>query len=63
MTLDEFEQQFRASLATTLDHLQAISLLANQIEIQKVEAGEALQNLTQLVEDFLTQERERNTSS
>jgi len=63
MTIDEFEQQFKASLATTLDHLQAMNLLMNQIEIQKVETGEALQSLTRLVEEFLNQERERNTSS
>lgn len=63
MTLDEFEQQFRVSLAATLEHLQAIGLLVNQVEVQKVEAGESLQRLTRLVEEFLNQERDRNTSS
>ncbi|EKQ67571.1 hypothetical protein OsccyDRAFT_3852 [Leptolyngbyaceae cyanobacterium JSC-12] len=63
MTIDEFEQQFKASLAITLDHLQTMNLLMNQMEIQKAETAEALQSLTRVVEEFLDQERERNTSS
>ena len=63
MNIKEFEQQFKASLATTLEHLQAINLLTQELEAQKVEAGESLQTLSRLVEEFLAQEQERPISS
>jgi hypothetical protein len=58
MNLDEFEAQFRDGVDITLNQLQTVTLLLSQLQIQHSAAGESLQNLTLLVETFITQQRE-----
>ncbi len=64
MDINEFESFIRDSIATTLDHLQAITLLAEELEAHSLAAGETLQNLSRTTEDFIAQQRrEQSTSS
>jgi hypothetical protein len=64
MEIDEFETRFQAAMDTTLNQLQGINLLLAQLETQNLAAGESLQSLSQLVEEFIDQQRrERSTSS
>ncbi len=64
MDINEFEIFIRDSIATALDHLQALTLLAEELEAHSLAAGETLQNLSRTTEDFIAQQRqERSTSS
>lgn len=64
MDINEFENFTRDSIATALDHLQAIALLAEELETHSLAAGETLRNLSRITEDFIAQQRrEQSTSS
>lgn len=60
--LDEFESRTRETIEQTLNHLHTASLLAGQLETQIVETGRSLQVLSQLIEGFVAQQRQRNNS-
>lgn len=63
MDINEFESLVRSSISTTLDHLQTITLLARELETHSLAAGEALQNLSRVAEDFIAQQRQEQSNS
>lgn len=63
MNLNEFETQFRDETDVALNQLQTVTLLIAQLQIQHDSAAESLQNLTRLVETFITQQREEQGSN
>lgn len=63
MNIDEFEAQTRDSLEKALNRLQtAISLLA-ALEMQVLESGHTIQDLSRVAEAFITQQRDSNSGS
>lgn len=63
MDINEFESFMRHSIATALDHLQAITLLSEELEARSLAAGETLQNISRATEDFITQQRQEQSTS
>ena len=63
MDINEFESFIRDSIATALDHLQAITLLAEELENHSLAAGETLQNLSRTTEEFIAQQRQEQSTS
>jgi hypothetical protein len=57
MNLEEFEAYYRDSMDETLNQLQAVTLLIAQVETKIADVGTSVQNLSQAVEEFITQER------
>lgn len=53
MNVEEFRQQTRSALETTLNQLQAATLLVSELESQIADAGRTVQNLTQIVEQYI----------
>lgn len=53
MNIEEFRHQTRSSLETTLNQLQAATLLVSELEAQIADAGRTVQHLSQVVELFL----------
>ena len=53
MNLQEFELQYRERVRLILDRLQAINLVAVQLEFDTTEIGESIQALNQDFESFL----------
>lgn len=63
MNIDEFEAQTRDSLERALNRLQtAISLLA-ALEMQILESGNTIQDLSRVVEAFISQQRASGSDS
>lgn len=60
MNLDEFELQYRNSIDETLNQLQAAVLLLAQLENRITVIGQDLQTLSQTVEEFIGQQRDRS---
>ncbi len=60
MNLDEFELQYRNSIDETLNQLQAAVLLLAQLENRITVIGQDLQTLSQTVEEFVGQQRDRS---
>jgi hypothetical protein len=58
MNLEEFESQARETIEQTLNQLHTASLLVGQLETQIAETGKSLQALSQLIEDFIEQQRQ-----
>jgi hypothetical protein len=63
MDINEFENFIRTSISTTLDHLQTITLLAEEIEAHSSAAGQTLQNLSRVAEEFIAQQRQDESNS
>lgn len=61
MELNEFESQFRSMVDLTLNQLQTVTLLIAQLQRQNIDAGDSVQRLTQLVEDFVVEQRNNQT--
>jgi hypothetical protein len=61
MELNEFETQFRSMVDLTLNQLQTVTLLIAQLQRQHADAGDSVQALTRLVEDFMTEQRNNQT--
>jgi hypothetical protein len=57
MNLQEFETQYRNNIEHTLNQLQTAVLLLAQLETKIAHIGQDLQNLSNAVEEFITQER------
>lgn len=53
MNVEEFRLQSRATLEATLNQLQAAMLLVTELEAQITDAGRTVQQLTQVVEEFI----------
>ncbi|MGQ9872176.1 MAG: hypothetical protein ACUVQO_15495 [Leptodesmis sp.] len=63
MDINEFESFIRDSIATALEHLQAITLLAEELETHSLAAGQTLQNVSRITEDFISQQRQEQSTS
>ena len=55
MNLQEFESQYRDAMDETLNQLQTATLLLAQVEVKIAEIGSSVQNISQRVEEFITQ--------
>jgi hypothetical protein len=53
MNVEEFRLRSRATLEATLNQLQAAMLLVTELEAQITDAGRTVQQLTQVVEEFI----------
>ncbi|NJR50276.1 MAG: hypothetical protein HC780_12620 [Leptolyngbyaceae cyanobacterium CSU_1_3] len=62
MNLDEFESQTRNSLEQALNQLQTATLLLSALELQILDSGKTLQDLSRAVETYVTENRESNIS-
>lgn len=62
MNLEEFETQYRDAIDETLNQLQTVVLLLVQLQNRITNVGQNLQNLSQTVEEFVT-EQKPNTDS
>ena len=58
MNVQEFRDQTRSALETTLNELQAATLLVAELEIQITNAGRTVQRLTQVIEQFINTQPE-----
>ena len=56
MNLLEFEAQYRNAIDETLNELQTAVLLMAQLQARIINVGQDLQNLSQTVEGFVTQQ-------
>lgn len=59
MNLEEFEVQSQVKLEEMLNHLQIANLLAIQSSKRIEAAGQSVQSLSQLIEEFITQQKYR----
>jgi ferritin-like metal-binding protein YciE len=59
MNLEEFEAQIRDGLEQALNQLQTATLLVAQLETQISETGHSVQNLSRIVESFLSDQRQQ----
>lgn len=60
MNLNEFETQYRETMEQSINQLQAAVLLLSQlsrVEANVLAVGQNLQILSQVVEEFITQQR------
>lgn len=60
MNLEEFESQARDSIDQALNQLHTATLMVARLEIQLAEAGSSIQHLSQQIEEFLLQQRQRS---
>ncbi|MDV2996044.1 MAG: hypothetical protein N4J56_005698 [Chroococcidiopsis sp. SAG 2025] len=58
MNIEEFELNYRNGIDNTLNQLQTAVLLLAQLEDRITVIGQDLQNLSQTVEEFVTQQRD-----
>lgn len=62
--LQKFESETRATIDKTLNQLQTATLLIAELETQISAAGNSVQELSQMIEDFvLKQEQQKKTNS
>lgn len=61
MNLEEFEAQSQVKLEEMLNHLQIANLLAIQSSKRVEAAGQSVQSLSQLIEEFIAQQRYRSS--
>ena len=59
----EFEDQYQESVSKILNELQSMAIISNRLESTIVEVGASVQNLNQMVEDFLKQQKTASTKS
>ncbi len=57
MNLEEFETQYRRTIEESLNQLQTAVLLVAHLEARIATVGQDLQNLSQIVEEFITEQR------
>lgn len=57
MTTNQFESQYREAMAETLDELQTAMLMLAQLQRKISEIGNSVQNLSESVEDFISQDK------
>ena len=63
MKLDEFELNYREQLDTILNRLQSVTLLNQRIEAEAAEIASSMQQLTEVVERFLSESQRDMGSS
>lgn len=59
MNLNEFESQTRDSLEKALNQLQTATLLLSALELQILESGNTLKDLSKAVETFVSDQTGR----
>ncbi|MDZ8024690.1 MAG: hypothetical protein RMY36_022665 [Nostoc sp. SerVER01] len=57
MNLQEFEAQYRETIAETLNELQAAVLLLAEVQNKISKVGNSVQNLSQRVEEFIAEQK------
>lgn len=63
MNIQEFEIQYRSNIDETLNQLQTAVLLLAQLENRITVIGQNLQNLSQTVEEFITEQQDQSNQS
>lgn len=63
MNIEEFEHQYQESISKILNELQSMAIVANRLESNIIDVGASVQNLNQMVEDFLNQQQRIKQSS
>jgi methionine aminopeptidase len=63
VNIQEFESQYQESVSKILNELQSMAIVSNRLESNIVEVGVSVQNLNQMVEDFLRQQQNTLPSS
>ena len=63
MNIQEFEIQYRNNIDETLNQLQTAVLLLAQLENRITVIGQNLQNLSQTVEEFITEQQDQSNQS
>jgi hypothetical protein len=58
MTLEEFESQTRDSLEKSLNHLQTAMLILSSLEVQILESGNAVKDLSIAIEAYITSQQD-----
>ncbi len=61
MDLEKFEAQYRQEMDEALNKLQTVMLLLAELEAKTGEVGHSIQSLSQTVEAFLNQQKQRNS--
>ncbi len=57
MNLQDFETQYRETMAETLNDLQTAVLLLAQVQQRISKIGSSVQNLSEYVEEFIAHEK------
>ena len=57
MNLQEFETHYRNEIEQSLNQLQTAVLLLAQLQAKILDTGHNLQNLSQTLEEFITQQK------
>lgn len=57
MDLQEFETYYREEVAEILNQLQSVITLSHEVEGRASDIGRSIQNLSQVVETFITEQR------
>ena len=53
MDAQEFESRYQESVSKILNELQSLAIISNRLETTIVEVGASVQQLNQMVEDFM----------
>jgi hypothetical protein len=59
MNLDEFEAQVKDSLEVGLNNLQTLTLLAENLKIELKSTRQSVQELAQVVDNFIATEKQK----
>lgn len=59
MSLENLETDYREALDETLNHLNVVSLLVAQIESKMEQVRDSMQNLCQVVEQMMEEEKQK----
>ena len=58
MNLQEFETYYREEIAEILNQLQSVITLSHEVEERASDIGRAIQNLSHVVETFITEQKQ-----
>jgi methyl-accepting chemotaxis protein len=57
MNLQDFEAQYQETMAETLNELQTTVLLLEQVQKKLLTIGNSIQNISEQVEEFITDQK------
>ncbi|WP_191757944.1 hypothetical protein [Komarekiella delphini-convector] len=57
MNLQDFESQYRESMSEMLNELQTAVLLLAQLQLKISKIGSSVQNMSETIEEFITQNK------
>lgn len=63
MNIQEFESQYQESVSKILNELQSMAIISNRLESNIVEVGTSVRSLNQMVETFLSQQKDTDEPS